>query len=240
MANRDDGQAAGTSSGTQHHTPSPPPSSQTSMSNFLRTGSGSGGGSGNEGGGSAETQPAVQATDVQKLRFPSDVPADVRAAVLGYQPPPGHTIDRIHNVTSKPSFICFWGVRVYTMVNGKKKSCYKCMANHKCRVSPKLLSLAGSTTGATEHLKNVHKTESPTSADDQQKKYDTLDKIDQVKQSKIYTSDKVRHNMLGVTKAFIIYGACPFRLVEQAPVRHCFGVMVPRMSSNRPVSTTNR
>ena len=122
--------------------------------------------SGSRGSGSVETRTAERETDVHKLYFPSDIPADVKTAILDYQPPNGYSICSIHNVKSKPSFICFWGVRVSKLLDGKKKSYYKCMATHTCRATNKLLSCSGSTTGATEHLKKVHDIESATSADD--------------------------------------------------------------------------
>ncbi|CAB1100821.1 unnamed protein product [Ectocarpus sp. CCAP 1310/34] len=236
----DDGHESGPQ---QRTTPSPQPSAQQqSIASFLNTGSGGGGGasggaSGSGGGGDGrgpEPQAsAPQETDVQKLQFPAQVPADVKAAVLVYRPPDGYAISAIHNVKGNPSFISFWGVRIHTTHTTsagtkKRKNFYKCMANHTCRSSVKLLALTGSTTGATEHLKKVHEIESPSSADDKKKKQETLDKIDQVKQSKIYNSDKARHNMLGFTKAFVVYSACSFRLVEQEPIRHCLGVMVPK------------
>lgn len=125
--------------------------------------------SGDSGVGRGETETTAPAeTDVQQLRFPEDVPDDVKTAVLNYKPPDKYTISRIHNVKTKPSFICFYGVRCHEMVDGKRKNWYKCMATHKCRSNPKLHAMAASTTGATEHLK-IHKIMSPTSAGDQQK-----------------------------------------------------------------------
>lgn len=111
-----------------------------------------------------------------KLRFPADVPADVKDAILNFTPPGHLLIADIPQDESAPSVSAFYGVRLDIKPNeGEKlaetrKQKYMCLATQKCRTARKLLGIStGSTTGATNHLKKQHSIQSAASVSQQER-----------------------------------------------------------------------
>lgn len=160
--NNDDGSVGGGSS-SGGSPPAPP--QQTTLSRVV-----------GHGRGEVSERPRNQVA--AKLKFPNSVPADVKAAVLSYAPPQKElVIADIPNVKGKPSFTAFYGVRLeykgedrQKKLVPKRKQLYACLASQGCRTMSKTLKISsGSTTGATNHLKQEHAITSETSALQQQK-----------------------------------------------------------------------
>ena len=102
--------------------------------------------------------------EAAKLTFPAEIPTAVKKAVLSFQPPPGRALHPIKPKKSQ-SVAVYYGVKldVVKEAGGVEKQHYwMCLASHNCRQrggSP--IKLQGNTTtGATQHLQNVHEIKS--------------------------------------------------------------------------------
>lgn len=120
-----------------------------------------------DGGAAAATAPEPEQQqqryanpEASKLKFPADVPAAVKSAVVSYRPPAGHQISKISPIHRSISM--YYGVRLeigdgpHTQPGRKQK--WACLADHDCRAKPNnLLAIsAGGTSGGTTHLQSKH------------------------------------------------------------------------------------
>ncbi|CAM9459705.1 unnamed protein product, partial [Hapterophycus canaliculatus] len=89
-----------------------------------------------------------------------NAPETVRTAVMNYKPLGGFTIARVKK-RKRPTITCFYGARL-DIGSGPfppetREQTFACLASNSCRVSRKLVKVSsGSTTGATQHLKDTH------------------------------------------------------------------------------------
>ena len=132
----------------------PPPSGQQGISAYM-----------NGGAGPAPAPQHVN-PNAAKLKFPEAVPASTKAAVLGYVAPADR---RIHMLKpSSTTGTSYYGVKLDVMKNGvanDKQHYYACLASQACRTARKMLSLTnGSSSGATNHLQDIHKITMPKGA----------------------------------------------------------------------------
>lgn len=130
----------------------PPPSGQQSMMSFLPPHDGA-------AAVAAPLAPHGANTQAAKLTFPGKVPVATRDAVLSYVAPPGF---RIHPLTANArSGAVYYGVKLDVLqddgtVHPSDKR-FACLASVGCRNSQQRLKLKnGSSTGATQHLSDVH------------------------------------------------------------------------------------
>ncbi|CAN0448823.1 unnamed protein product [Hapterophycus canaliculatus] len=87
---------------------------------------------------------------------------------MNFKAPEGFTIARITK-RKRPTITCFHGVRL-DIGSGPfppetREQKFACLASNSCRVSRALVKVSsGSTTGATQHLKDTHGIEAVSSA----------------------------------------------------------------------------
>ncbi|CAM9752020.1 unnamed protein product [Hapterophycus canaliculatus] len=87
---------------------------------------------------------------------------------MNFKVPGGYTIARVTK-RKRPTITCFYGVRLDTgsgpFPPETREQTFACLASIFCRVSRTLVKLSsGSTTGATQHLKDTHGIEAVSSA----------------------------------------------------------------------------
>ncbi|CAN0129408.1 unnamed protein product [Hapterophycus canaliculatus] len=102
------------------------------------------------------------------ITFSENVPEAVRTAVMNYKAPGGFTVAKVTK-RKRPTITCFYGVRLDIgsgpFPSEPREQKFAFLASNSCRVSRTLIEInSGSTTGATQHLKETHEVEAVSSA----------------------------------------------------------------------------
>ena len=168
------GSGGGNNHNTHNHNQtctSPPPLSmsgdgvQQQLSGFMSTGDSA------AAGGSAAVSAAPSQRPINKavvgLTFPESLAADIKQAVLRFDPQPFNTGQKKFTVAQvdvnkserAQSISVYFGVRldIDGNVSGKRQQKWKCLASNVCRANRTLFPVSSDcTTGATSHLDKIH------------------------------------------------------------------------------------
>ncbi|DAZ94467.1 TPA: hypothetical protein N0F65_003503 [Lagenidium giganteum] len=142
----------------------------------------------------------------------SSVPALVTNAISNFQP--GDGFDERPPRPSESSVISKRAVRVGTVVDGKVKVRWICLASHRCRENLTITLLSdGKTLRATQHLREGHTILSEKTECEMKKMREREDIARRLKPSVMYRIEPVQLRTL-VEALHIINNILPFRLGE--------------------------
>ncbi|CAN0532232.1 unnamed protein product, partial [Laminaria digitata] len=107
------------------------------------------------------------------VKFPTDVPDVVKAAIDNYGPSDGHFLAKVNH--RSPIIIHFWGVRLDTKPEAEwvfdknkpkeRSQLWVCLADDKCRTAQRTIKITNKqTSSATTHLDTQHKIKSTRTA----------------------------------------------------------------------------
>ncbi|CAN0458440.1 unnamed protein product, partial [Laminaria digitata] len=107
------------------------------------------------------------------VKFPTDVPDVVKAAIDNYGPSDGHFLAKVNH--RSPGIIGFWGVRLDTKPEAQwvfdknkpkeRSQLWVCLADDKCRTAQRTIKITNKqTSSATTHLDTQHKIKSTRTA----------------------------------------------------------------------------